>query len=357
MSGEAAVGTGVTAAPMFLRELWYFAALSSSLKPGDLRRQMLLGEPVLLGRMRDGAAFALRDICPHRGVPLSAGHVMAENTVECAYHGWRFRSDGVCTLIPSLVEGQDIDPAKIRVRSYPLREQDGLIWIYFPESERSTPEPRNEPPRAGIANAKPRWVESQTFHCGIDDAVIGLMDPAHAPYVHGRWWWKKKPRVKEKAYAPLPTGFVMMRHQPSKPAYKLLGGDVTTEITFELPSIRFENITGTVLGRRIDVTGFTGCTPIDELTTEVTQVFYWPAWLSFLKPFFAVLGPIFLADDRKMAELQREGLKFNPNLLLIQDSDVPAMWYYRLKKAWSESLATGTPFTNPIQPRTLRWRS
>src|SRR5690242_6453329 len=168
------------AAPAFLRELWYFAALSSSLKTGDLRRQMLLGEPVLLGRMRDGTAFALRDICPHRGVPLSAGQVMAENTVECPYHGWRFRSDGVCALIPSLVDGQDIDPAKIRVRSYPLREQDGLIWIYFAASERNTASPKTVPPRVGIANAKPRWVESQTFHCGIDDAVIGLMDPAHA---------------------------------------------------------------------------------------------------------------------------------------------------------------------------------
>jgi len=112
-----------------------------------------------------------------------------------------------------------------------------------------------------------------------------------------------------------------------------------------------------VLGRQIDVVGFTACTPIDADTTQVTQVFYWPAWLSFLKPLFMLLGPVFLTDDRKMAELQREGLKFNPNLMLIQDSDVPAMWYHRLKKAWANSVETGAPFVNPIQPRTLRWRS
>ena len=75
-----------------------------------MRREMLLGEPVLLGRMRDGQAFAMRDICPHRGVPLSAGKILSENTVECPYHGWRFRRDGVCSAIPSLVEGQDLDP-------------------------------------------------------------------------------------------------------------------------------------------------------------------------------------------------------------------------------------------------------
>ncbi len=105
--------------------------LAAGLKPGGLKRQMLLGEPVMLGRTKDGQAFALRDICPHRGVPLSAGRMMDDRAVECPYHGWRFRTDGVCSMIPSLVEGQDLDPAKIQVRAYPLREQDGLIWVYM----------------------------------------------------------------------------------------------------------------------------------------------------------------------------------------------------------------------------------
>ncbi|HEY4125134.1 MAG TPA: hypothetical protein VGM36_11000, partial [Rhizomicrobium sp.] len=169
--------------------------------------------------------------------------------------------------------------------------------------------------------------------------------------------WKRSPRLKEKAYGPQERGFVMTRHQPSKPAYRLLGGDVTTEITFELPGIRFENIRGTLLGRQIDVVGLTTCTPIDADTTQVTQVFYWPAWLGFIKPFFMALGPTFLSDDRKMVELQREGLKFNPRLMLIQDADQPAIWYHRLKKAWTEAVQSGTPFANPVQETTLRWRS
>ena len=357
MTVEPSVATGAESAPLFLRDLWYFAAHERSLKRGQLRREIMLGEPVLIGRMRDGSVFALRDICPHRGVPLSAGQVMVENTVECPYHGWRFKADGAGALIPSLVGGEAIDPAKIAVRSYPAREQDGLIWVYMAVAGRESAAPRTEPPKVGFANAKPRWSESQTFRCGIDHAVIGLMDPAHAPYVHGRWWWRVKPRVKAKNYAPLPTGFVMTRHKPTKAAYKLLGGDVSTEITFELPSTRFENISGTILGKRIDVVGLTTCTPIDADTTQVMQTFFWPAWLGFIKPFFLALGPTFLGDDRRMVELQREGLKFNPRLMLIQDSDMPAMWYHRLKKAWAESVATGAPFVNPVKETTLRWRS
>jgi len=43
--------------------------------------------------------------------------------------------------------------------------------------------------------------------------------------------------------------------------------------------------------------------------------------------------------------------------MLIQDSDMPAMWYHRLKKAWAESVKTGAPFVNPVPEKTLRWRS
>jgi phenylpropionate dioxygenase-like ring-hydroxylating dioxygenase large terminal subunit len=356
MSVEAAAST-MDAAPLFLRDCWYMAAMARDIKHGAVKHKLLLDEPVMIGRTNDGEAFALRDICPHRGIPLSYGQIKSDDTVECTYHGWRFRKDGVCALIPSTVDGQDVvDPSKIRVRSYPVREQDGLIWIYFAQNEREAP--KNEPPGVPVPTAKPRWLESQLFPCGIDHAVVGLMDPAHAPYVHGRWWWRVKPREKVKKYGPLPNGFVMLRHAPSKQAYRLLGGaNVSTEITFELPSTRFENIRGTLFGRQIDVSGLTVCTPIDANNTQVTQIFYWPAWLAFLKPFFMVIGPTFLGDDRRVVEMQKEGLKYNPPLMLIQDSDVPAMWYHRLKKAWAESVTNGTPFVNPVKARTLRWRS
>ncbi len=356
MNAQEPASIGVEDVPGVLRELWYLAALSRDVRKGRLKHEMLLGEPLVIGRTRDGTAFALRDICPHRGVPLSAGRMLG-NTVECCYHGWRFGPDGVCTAIPSLIEGQDLDSSRIRVRSYPLREQDGLIWIYMPAKETGSV-PRGEPPRVPLQNARaPGFVERQDFPCGIDHAVIGLMDPAHGPYVHQHWWWRRRPSEKSKRYVPLPRGFMMARHAPTKPVYKLLGGNVSTEITFELPSTRFETIKGTVLGARFEVVLLTCCTPREEGRTEVIQTVYWPGWLGFIKPFFNALGPTFLGDDRRIVELQKKGLKFNPRLMLIQDADVPAIWYHRLKKAWAESVKGGTPFVNPIRESTLRWRS
>ena len=83
----------------FLYDIWYFAALGADLKPGKLQRYEILGQPVLLGRGRDGSAScALRDARPHRAAPLSAGQLVRDPTgadaVECPYHGWRFRTDG-----------------------------------------------------------------------------------------------------------------------------------------------------------------------------------------------------------------------------------------------------------------------
>jgi len=337
-----------------LRDLWYMAALAAPFRAGAMRRVMLLGEPIAIGRDRAGQLFALRDICPHRGVPLSAGKIKDDGSVECPYHGWRFRKDGVCSAIPSLVQGQELDPAKIKVRSYPIVEQDGLLWVYVAAKPGAAP--RGQPPKVPVLDARIRWHETQTFPCNIDHAVIGLMDPVHAAYVHDHWWWKKTPKVKEKHYAPLPNGFVMTRHKPTKPAYSLLG-EVSTEITFELPSTRFEIVEGTLFGRPFRVVALTVCTPRDAENTDIVQVMYWPGWLFFIKPFFWAVGRTFIADDRKIVELQKEGLKFDPHLMLIQDADQPAIWYHRVKKAWAESVENGTEFVNPVQERVLRWRS
>src|SRR5580704_15680294 len=224
-----------SAAP--LREAWYYAAAGRQLRRGRVLARVMLGEPVLIGRDRDGAVFALRDICPHRGMPLSAGHFDGRE-IECCYHGWRFDTRGRCTLIPSLVPGQSFTPGQIRTRLYPAREVQGNIWVFFGEDPAAAPD---IPVLEGFDGRAPDLVESVRFAAAIDHAVIGLMDPAHGPFVHRAWWWRSRRSIQEKAkaFAPSPFGFTMTRHAPSRNsrAYRLLGGAPETEIVFRLPSI------------------------------------------------------------------------------------------------------------------------
>jgi phenylpropionate dioxygenase-like ring-hydroxylating dioxygenase large terminal subunit len=341
-----------TAAP--LREVWYYAIPSQRLRRGRMLKKLMLGEPILIGRDKAGTAFALRDLCPHRGMPLSAGRFDGHE-VECCYHGWRFDTSGRCTVMPSLVPGQAFTPERIRTRSYPVREMQGNIWIFFGETPAAAPE---IPHLAGFEGCPPNLVESVVFGAGIDHAVVGLMDPAHGPFVHRAWWWRSRRSIhpKAKAFAPSPFGFTMSRHRPSQNsrAYRLLGGVAETEIVFQLPSIRVERIH---TGRHL-VCNLTAITPVKDRVTEINHCVYWTSpWLAALTPILRRYVRAFLHQDRDIMERQQEGLRFNPPLTLIDDADTQAKWYYRLKREYRHAHTEGRPFRNPIEPRTLEWRS
>jgi phenylpropionate dioxygenase-like ring-hydroxylating dioxygenase large terminal subunit len=337
-----------------LREAWYYAVAGRRVKPGAMLPKVLLGEPVLIGRDAAGAPFALRDLCPHRGMPLTAGSFDGRE-IECCYHGWRFDTDGQCTAIPALVPGQSFVPSRVHVRRYPAREVQGNIWLYLGEDPAGAPE---IPVIDGFGNAAPRLVERVEFNAAIDHAVVGLMDPAHGPFVHRAWWWRsgRSIHAKAKAFAPSPWGFTMIRHAPSANSrgYRLLGGAPETEIVFRLPSVRIEHICA---GRHL-VANLTAITPIDDQRTEINHCIYWASpGLSMLKPLLRPYVRAFLHQDRAIMERQQQGLRFDPALMLIDDADTQAKWYYRLKREYRRARAEGRPFENPIKPRILEWRS
>jgi phenylpropionate dioxygenase-like ring-hydroxylating dioxygenase large terminal subunit len=358
-STPARFGTG------FLRDIWYFAALGTELKPGRLQRYEILGEPILLGRTRAGAVYALRDVCPHRAAPLSAGRLVGGapadggEVVECPYHGWKFRTDGVCAAIPSLVDEQDVDVARIRVRRYPAAESQGLVFVWMASDSRGEAEPDQPPPTfPGVVGGAPKLVDRMVFDAHIDHAVVGLMDPAHGPYVHQNWWWRSRASQhdKAKAFEPREAGFAMVRHPPSSNSYiyRVLGGAPSTEIVFRLPGLRWEHIE---VGTR-QVLSLTCLTPVTETKTRITQMMWsdHPVF-SLLKPFVAAAARKFLRQDGAMVNLQNQGLAYDPSLLWIDDADRQAKWYQALKREWTQSRAQGRAFESPVKPAVLRWRS
>jgi len=346
-----------------LRDIWYFAASSAELKAGKQFRREILGQPVMLGRTSAGEPFALRDICPHRAVPLSAGRQVETNgaaTVECPYHGWRFGTDGVCKLLPSLVNGDEYDSSRIRVRRYPVHEANGLVFVFVSADPRfdGAPEPA---PDFGLGNAQPKFIVDQIFQANMDNAVVGLMDPAHVGFVHSQWWWRPPStglRLKEKVFEPRERGWAIARHAPSgnSIAYRALFGDsVTTEICFRLPGYRWEIVENS----KARFFTLTLLTPENENATRITQATYWEGAPLFdlFKPLLVPAARKFLSQDGRFVDLQNSGLKYQPGMLWIDDIDVQAKWYQRLKREWAASRAEKRAFENPIQTSTLRWRS
>ena len=133
-----------------------------------------------------------------------------------------------------------MDVSRIRVRRYPVAESQGLVFVWVSSDPRGAGEPTEPPPVfPGVVGGGPKLVDRMDFAAHIDHAVVGLMDPAHGPYVHQQWWWRSKASQHEKAkrFEPRDEGFAMVRHEPSKNsrAYAILGGEPLTEITFRIP--------------------------------------------------------------------------------------------------------------------------
>lgn len=342
----------------FLKNVWYVALPSHEVAIGKAVARKILNEPIVFYRNSKGEVAAMRDICPHRGIPLSYGRVVKDQ-LECPYHGWKFDGTGTCTEIPSLLPDQDLNPNKIKVRSYPIHEAQGIVWIFIGDKNFDmTLAPQPPVMKAFGRDVKPKLNFIVNFPCHVDHAVIGLMDPAHGPYVHKSWFWRSEKSMleKKKKFAPVDFGFSMVRHQPSKnsKAYKLLGGVPTTEITFTLPCVRIEHVE---VGSR-NFYSFTALTPVDDKNTRVTQLVYWDIpWLSLLKPAVKKFGHVFLGQDMDAVTKQQEGLRYDPSLMLIKDADTQAKWYYALKTEYHEHLEQNREFKHPVKETELRWRS
>ena len=119
----------------FLWDFWYPAVRSREVSGNRLATAMLLEVPLVLGRNSEGAAFAMRDSCPHRGIPLSYGRFDGKN-VECSYHGWKFEAcSGQCVEIPSLTSQDKLKVERIFAGHYPCEERDGYFWVYMASPE------------------------------------------------------------------------------------------------------------------------------------------------------------------------------------------------------------------------------
>ncbi len=347
-----------------LTGFWYPALRSSQVRgKGKLMKTLLLGVPLVVGRDSEGRAFTMRDSCPHRGMPFSYGAVHGQQ-IECRYHGWKFDvHSGSCREIPSLTADSTLKVEKIHAVHYPCAERDGYIWAYVPE-HRSTSQDLPPVPELPVYSARYQITHlSADLPCNVDHGVIGLMDPAHGPFVHQSWWWRKRASIheKQKTFEPVPMGFRIRTHTPSanSAAYKLLrfyGDAISTSIEFTLPNIRVEQVRigDHWLSNRAIVV------PIDANNCRIEFSAAWNIfqWFPFAKQIFNLFGRAFIRQDQRTMEQQAEGLRHNPSLMLIDDADRLAKWYFALKSAYLNSRRSGMPMEHPIKgPVTLRWRS
>ena len=185
-----------------LAPFWYPVAFSHQVtsKPFAAR---LLDERVVVYRVANGSIVAARDICFHRGVPLSMGHVEG-NEIVCRYHGLRYDPEGRCTCIPAHPNGV-ISP-RLRLQMYSAQERYGLVWFRLVDNGPLPLPAMDEWDDPDYLQVLP---DSTAINAAAGRQVEGFLDVSHFAFVHKDSFGEPdNPVVPDYVVTKKPNGFI-----------------------------------------------------------------------------------------------------------------------------------------------------
>lgn len=163
-----------------LKQAWQPVANSDSLPPDSVQRATLLGTRLVLARFPDGRLLAADAACPHKGFDLSKSSI-CNGVLQCAYHGWRFNSQGECRDIPSLVNPPANKLELSHLGNYAVQDRYGMIWVRLaPQEVAPLPDvPEFENPDWSFHVAPP-----MRFAAGMRREIENYLDMTHFAFAH-----------------------------------------------------------------------------------------------------------------------------------------------------------------------------
>ncbi len=169
-----------------MHEYWFPAMSAATLRRKKMITQTVAGN-VILFVFDKGKYYAVRDLCPHRLVPLSEGRIEFPGHVTCEYHGWTFDlSDG--QLAAALTDGPDSPvTGKVCIKTYPVEVRAGLVFVWIGSAK---PVPVEEAIRTELVDPKARV--KVLIRKPIGDwryATENGFDEAHGKMLHRSSWW------------------------------------------------------------------------------------------------------------------------------------------------------------------------
>lgn len=162
-----------------MRNLWHPVAPSWQVRnaPVGITR---LGERIALWRDAEGRVHAIEDRCPHRGARMSLGWNLGDR-LACWYHGVEMDGQGVVQSVPA-VKSCGLEGKKC-IRSYPVQERAGAIFLWFGIDPDAAPTDLNLPEEM----EGPEWSRFlcvSNWKVNYRYAVDNVMDPMHGAYLH-----------------------------------------------------------------------------------------------------------------------------------------------------------------------------
>jgi carnitine monooxygenase subunit len=94
--------------------VWLLAGVTSDIpEHGDYTVFDIGPESIVLVRQKDGGIRAFYNVCPHRGNRIALNDFGSVDRFTCAFHGWRFCTDG---KLEHITEEESFHPALVRHR-------------------------------------------------------------------------------------------------------------------------------------------------------------------------------------------------------------------------------------------------
>lgn len=172
-------GPGTAMGNLF-RRYWMPALLSQQLPSPDCDpvRLELFSEKMVAFRDTQGRLGLIDEFCAHRGVSLWFGR-NEENGLRCPYHGWKFDIKGQCIEVPSEPTSGYCD--RIKLKSYPMVERGGVIWVYMGPADKQPPLPEYE---FATVPAAQSYMSKRYQECNWLQALEGGIDSSHVSFLH-----------------------------------------------------------------------------------------------------------------------------------------------------------------------------
>lgn len=184
-----------------LAAFWYPVAFSRDIVDRPYAAQ-LLDERLVLFRVSDGSLTAARDLCLHRGVPLSLGSIENDELI-CRYHGVRYNKAGQCVCIPA--EPAAAIPPRLKLKTYPTIERYGLVWVRLADSGDIHFPDFKEWDDPDYIQVLPNYVD---INAASGRQVEGFLDVSHFAFIHADSFGERhNPEVPDYPVEVLPHGF------------------------------------------------------------------------------------------------------------------------------------------------------
>ena len=160
---------------------WFRVASSEELRPKDVKPLHYFGKNLVLFRTEEGKAQVFDAHCPHLGAHLGYGGKVKGRTIQCPFHGWCFDEEGQCSEIPYSSK----IPPKAQIRSWPVRETNGMIWVYYHAQQKPPHWEIPEFPEYTSEQWTPlRFVGKWKIRTHPQELMENHIDFAHFPSVH-----------------------------------------------------------------------------------------------------------------------------------------------------------------------------